>query len=154
MGSIEIHVSAIRIARYFCIDIGIALATFQSIVYRYRFSPISMYHVSVSLNANLEYRAHHCVRCSSCSYYLCSPKNIAVEQKYFSFLMWAAVMEYSSTVLVLEYNSSTIFWVLVLETPGTRLVLVLEGQCTWSKKEPSTRVHLAFAKSNKQNEFW
>ena len=28
MGSIEIHVSAIRIARYFCIDIGIALATF------------------------------------------------------------------------------------------------------------------------------
>ena len=35
MGSIEIHVSAIRIARYFCIDIGIALATFQSIVYRY-----------------------------------------------------------------------------------------------------------------------
>ena len=46
MGSIEIHVSAIRIARYFCIDIGIALATFQSIVYRYRFSPISMYRVS------------------------------------------------------------------------------------------------------------
>ena len=61
MGSIEIHVSAIRIARYFCIDIGIALATFQSIVYRYRFSPISMYRVSVSLNANLEYRAHHCL---------------------------------------------------------------------------------------------
>ena len=42
------------------------------------------------------------------------------------------VLEYSSTVLVLEYNSSTIFWVLVLVlgTPGTRLVLVLEGQCT------------------------
>ena len=57
MGSIEIHVSAIRITRYFCI--GIALATSQSIVYRYRFSPISMYRVSVSLNANLEYRAHH-----------------------------------------------------------------------------------------------
>ena len=65
-------------------------------------------------------------------------------------------MEYSSTVLVLEYNSSTIFWVLVLGTPSTRLVLVLEGQCTrYSvKKEPSTRVHyLVFAKSNKQNEF-
>ena len=43
-----------------------------------------------------------------------------------------AVLEYASTVLVLEYNSSTIFWVLVLVlgTPGTRLVLVLEGQCT------------------------
>ena len=40
MGSIEIHVSAIRIARYFCIDIGIALATFQSIVYRYRLTHI------------------------------------------------------------------------------------------------------------------
>ena len=38
MGSIEIHVSAIRIARYFCIDI--ALATFQSIVYRYRLTHI------------------------------------------------------------------------------------------------------------------
>ena len=59
MGSIEIHVSAIRIARYFCIDIGIALATFESIVYRYRFRPILMYRVSVSLNAILEYRAHH-----------------------------------------------------------------------------------------------
>ena len=59
MGSIEIHVSAIRIVRYFCIDIGIALATSQSIVYRYRFSLISMYRVSVSLNSNLEYRAHH-----------------------------------------------------------------------------------------------
>ena len=40
MGSIEIHVSAIRIARYFCIDIGIASATFQSIVYRYRLTHI------------------------------------------------------------------------------------------------------------------
>ena len=40
MGRIEIHVSAIRIARYFCIDIGIALATFQSIVYRYRLTHI------------------------------------------------------------------------------------------------------------------
>ena len=68
-----------------------------------------------------------------------------------------SVMEYSSTVLVLKYNSSIIFWVLVLGTPGTRLVLVLEGQCTQygtrSKKEPSTRVHLVFAKSNKQKEF-
>ena len=40
MGSIEIHVSAMRIARYFCIDIGIALATFESIVYRYRLTHI------------------------------------------------------------------------------------------------------------------
>ena len=40
MGSIEIHESAIRIARYFCIDIGIALATFESIVYRYRLTHI------------------------------------------------------------------------------------------------------------------
>ena len=40
MGSIEIHVSAIRIARYFCIDVGIALATFESIVYRYRLTNI------------------------------------------------------------------------------------------------------------------
>ena len=38
---------------------------------------------------------------------------------------------------------------LVLATPGTRLVLVLEGQCTRSKKAPSTRVHLTFARSNK-----
>ena len=36
MGSIKIHVSAIRIARYFCTDIGIALATFESIVCRHR----------------------------------------------------------------------------------------------------------------------
>ena len=36
---------------------------------------------------------------------------------------------YSSTALVLEYYSSTTFGVLVLATPGTRLVLVLEGQC-------------------------
>ena len=42
--------------------IGIAKVVFQSIAYRYRFSPISMYRVSVSLNANLEYRAHHCRR--------------------------------------------------------------------------------------------
>ena len=35
MGSFEIHVTAIRIARYFCMDIGIALATFERIVYRY-----------------------------------------------------------------------------------------------------------------------
>ena len=41
--------------------IGIAKVVFQSIAYRYRFSPISMYRVSVSLNANLEYRAHHCL---------------------------------------------------------------------------------------------
>ena len=40
MGSIEIHVPAMRIARYFCIDIGIALATFESIVYRYRLTHI------------------------------------------------------------------------------------------------------------------
>ena len=40
IGSIEIHVSAIRIARYFCIDIGITLATFRSIVYRYRLTHI------------------------------------------------------------------------------------------------------------------
>ena len=40
MGSIEIYVSAIRIARYFCTDIGIALATFKSIVYLYRFTHI------------------------------------------------------------------------------------------------------------------
>ena len=39
--------------------IGITKVVFQSIAYRYRFSPISMYRVSVSLNANLEYRAHH-----------------------------------------------------------------------------------------------
>ena len=37
---------------------------------------------------------------------------------------------YSSTVLVLEYYASTIFGVLVLATPGTPLVLVLEGQYT------------------------
>ena len=36
----KIHVSAIRIARYFCIDIGIALATFESIVNRYRITHI------------------------------------------------------------------------------------------------------------------
>ena len=40
MGSIEIHVSAIRIPRYFCIDMGIALATFESIAYRYRLTHI------------------------------------------------------------------------------------------------------------------
>ena len=40
MGSIGIHVSAIRIARYFCIDIGIALAIFESIAYRYRLTHI------------------------------------------------------------------------------------------------------------------
>ena len=40
------------------------------------------------------------------------------------------MMEYSSTVLVLEYCSSTTFGVLVLATPGTRLVFALEGQCT------------------------
>ena len=39
--------------------IGIAKVVFESIVYRYRFSSISMYRVLVSLNANLEYRAHH-----------------------------------------------------------------------------------------------
>ena len=33
--------------------IGIAKVVFQSIAYRYRFSTISMYCVSVSLNANL-----------------------------------------------------------------------------------------------------
>ena len=44
---------------------------------------------------------------------------------------------------------STTFGVLVLATPGARLELVLEGQCTRSKKAPSTRVHLAFARSNK-----
>ena len=60
-------------------------------------------------------------------------------------------MEYSSTVLALEYYSSTTFGVLVLATPGTRLVLVLEDQCTrYSvKKAPSTRVRLDFARSNK-----
>ena len=42
--------------------IGIAKVVFQSIAYRYRFSPISMYRLSVSLNANLEYRAHHCLQ--------------------------------------------------------------------------------------------
>ena len=36
MGSFEIHVTAIRIARYFCINIGIASGTFERIVYRYR----------------------------------------------------------------------------------------------------------------------
>ena len=39
--------------------IGIAKVVFQCIVYRYRFNPILMYRVSVSLNTNLEYRAHH-----------------------------------------------------------------------------------------------
>ena len=60
------------------------------------------------------------------------------------------VLEY---ILIHEYNLSTIFW--VLGTSGFRLILVLEGQCTrYSvKKGPSTQVHLAFAKSNKQNEF-
>ena len=40
MGSIKINVLAIRIARYFCINIGIALATFESIAYRYRLTHI------------------------------------------------------------------------------------------------------------------
>ena len=49
---------------------------------------------------------------------------------------------------VMEYSNIT-FGVLV--TPGTRLVIVLEGQSTWYsvKKAPSTRVHLTFARSNK-----
>ena len=46
--------------------IGIAKVEFQSIAYRYRFCPILMYRVSVSLNVNLEYRAHHCVPAPSC----------------------------------------------------------------------------------------
>ena len=50
---------------------------------------------------------------------------------------------------VREYYSSTTFGVLVLATPGTRLVLVLEGQGIRSKKALSARVHLAFARSSK-----
>ena len=38
MGSIEILASAIRIARYFCINIGTDLVFHHSIAYRYRFS--------------------------------------------------------------------------------------------------------------------
>ena len=38
MGSIEILASAIRIARYFCIDIGIDEVFHYSIAYRYRLS--------------------------------------------------------------------------------------------------------------------
>ena len=57
-------------------------------------------------------------------------------------------MGYSSTVLVVEYHKKYHFWgthliMLILATPGTRLVLVLKGQCTWylvKKKAPSTRV--------------
>ena len=44
----------------------------------------------------------------------------------------------------------------VLGIPGTRLVLVLEGQCArYSGKksaEYTSRLHLAFARSNKQDE--
>ena len=51
-------------------------------------------------------------------------------------------MEYSSSALVLEYHFlSTRTW----------LELVLEGQGTRAKKAPSTRVHLAFAGSSKQD---
>ena len=35
MGSIEIHVTVIRITQYFCINISTALATLESIVYWY-----------------------------------------------------------------------------------------------------------------------
>ena len=57
------------------------------------------------------------------------------------------VMEDSNTALVLEYH----FWGTRTRNPwySVSTVLVLEGQCTPSKKAPSTRVHLAFARSNK-----
>jgi len=43
MGNIQILVSAIRIARYFCIDIGNDLAHYECIVHRYRFSRLFVF---------------------------------------------------------------------------------------------------------------
>ena len=67
------------------------------------------------------------------------------------------VMEYSSTVLVLEYYSNTTFGVLVLAIPGTRLVLVFEGQCTRYSVKKSAEYTSTFGfrwkqQTNKQDE--
>ena len=51
---------------------------------------------------------------------------------------------YSSTVLVLESYSSTTLGELVLAIPGTRLVLVLEGQCTWYSVKKSAEYTSTF----------
>ena len=65
------------------------------------------------------------------------------------------VKEYSSTALVLEYCTRVpLLGYSYSQPPRTRLVIVLEGQCTRSnqctrsKKAPSTRVHLAFNRSD------
>ena len=82
--------------------IGIAKVVFQSIAYRYRFSPISMNRVSVLLNANLKYRAHHCIyQTVSCH---------LPEQYFSSFTYFHFLTHYTICSSIITKSISYVLW--------------------------------------------
>ena len=82
--------------------IGIAKVVFQSMAYRYCFIPISMYRVSVLLNANLKYRAHHCIYQTVCSH--------LPEQYFSSFTHLHFVTHYTICSSITTKSISYVLW--------------------------------------------